>query len=298
MATDATIRSIYHDPEYYAKSFQKYAELSSKFHVLADWCDLVFPDVVCGKLESVHARSQSTFRMLGVGSGSGEMDLSMMSHLRKLFPSIQNVAVEPTTDHVEKYQSLFRAKQHLLEGVETEWREQTLEGFKKSVGSSVSYHFISAIHSLYYVDDYRASLRYLYDMLEDGGVMLIVVVSDDSGFWRLWKKFSYLEDSRMKFINSEHMRKALDDIGVKYQSLRQRSRVVATECFKADSEVGNLVLDFLIHVMHFRKTAPPELQKEVLDYLETSDCCDPRDENGEILFNNDWEAIIVQKSTN
>ncbi|XP_070553907.1 histamine N-methyltransferase-like [Ptychodera flava] len=246
----------------------------------------------------VNRKSQSTFRMLGVGSGSGEVDLSMISHLRKLFPSIQNVAVEPTTDLMDKYRSLFRVKQHLLEGVETEWREQTLEGFKNTVGYSVSYHFISAIHSLYYVDDYRASLRYLYDMLEDGGVMLIIVVSDDSGFWRLRKKFSYLEGSHMKFINSEHVRKALDDMGVKYQSLRQRSRVVATECFKADSEVGNLVLDFLIHVIHFRRTAPPKLQKEVLDYLETSDCCDPRDENGEILFNNDWEAIILQKAIN
>ncbi|XP_070553908.1 histamine N-methyltransferase A-like [Ptychodera flava] len=294
MAADRTIRSLYHDPEYYAKCFRKCAEKSSKFQALAHWFDFIFPDVVFEKLKLVNSNSEAAFRMLGVGSGSGETDLMMISHLRKLFPSIQNVAMEPTPDLVDKYRSLFKEKQHLLEGVETEWREQTLEGFQSSVGSTVSYHFISAVNSLYYVDDYRARLHFLYDCLEDGGVMLIIMLADDSGFARLWRKLPYLEDSRMKFINSEHVRKALDDMGVKYQSLRQRSRVVATECFKADSEAGNLVLDFLTHVLHFRKTAPPELQKEVLDYLET-DCCDPRNEDGEILFNNDRDTIIVQK---
>ncbi|XP_070553909.1 histamine N-methyltransferase-like [Ptychodera flava] len=174
---------------------------SSRFQDLSHWFDFIFPDVIFEKLQLVNTKSKSTFRMLGVGSGSGEIDLMMITHLRKLFPSIQNVAIEPTPDLADKYRSLLKERQQLLEGVETEWREQTLEGFQNSYGSTVSYHFISVISSLYYVDDYRASLRYLYDLLEDGGVMIIMMIADDSGFARLWRKLPYLEDSRMKYIN-------------------------------------------------------------------------------------------------
>ncbi|XP_070553906.1 histamine N-methyltransferase-like [Ptychodera flava] len=158
MAAERTIRSLYHDPEYYAKCFRKFAEKSSKFQALSHWFDFIFSDVVFEKLKLVNIKSQSTFRMLGVGSGSGETDLMMISHLQKLFPSIENVVIEPTPDLVEKYRSLFKEKQHVWEGVKTKWREQTLESFQTSVGSTVSFHFISAIHCLYYVDDYRATI--------------------------------------------------------------------------------------------------------------------------------------------
>ncbi|XP_070560327.1 histamine N-methyltransferase-like [Ptychodera flava] len=298
MAADkVTIHRLIYDPEHYTRSFEIFAEMSSKYQVLSNWCDSVFPDIVCGKLELVNAKFGSTFRMLGVGSGSGETDLMMILHLLKLFPSIHNIVVEPTADLAEKYRGLVQAKQHLIEGVETEWREQTLEGFQNSVGSSVFYHFISAIHSLYFTDDLRARLCYLYDLLEEGGVLLIVIIAEDTGHVRVCKKFQHLESDYLMFPDADHVRKAYDEMGVKYQCVRQRSRVLVTECLRADSEAGSLLLDFLLQVSHFRKTAPPKLQKEVLDYIESAVCCDSRDENEEMLLSNDWEAIIVQKST-
>ncbi|XP_070561801.1 histamine N-methyltransferase-like [Ptychodera flava] len=271
-AVKVTMLDLLYDPDYYVKSFEKFAELSSKYQIQSNWCDSVFPDIVCGKLELVNAKVGSAFRVLGVGSGSGETDLRMISHLLKLFPRIHNIVVEPTANLVEKYRSLMKANQHLIKGVETEWREQTLEDFQSSVGSSLSYHFISAIHSLYYVDDYRARLRYLYDLLEEGGVMLIVINTEDSGMARLRKKlrqsqsdyliFSDAEHGAFHDYDAEHVCKAFDDMGVKYQCARQQSRIVVTECLRADSEAGNLMLDFLLHVSHFRKTASPKLQKK------------------------------------
>ncbi|XP_070561800.1 histamine N-methyltransferase-like isoform X2 [Ptychodera flava] len=239
-------------------------------------------------------------------SQTGETDLMMISHLLKLFPRIHNIVVEPTADFVEKYRSLFKAKQHLIEGVETEWREQTLESFQNSVDSSVSYHFISAIHSLYHFEDYKATLRYMYDLLEEGGVLLIVMGAEDSGLTRLRKKVRQLESDYLIFHdaehgafhdhNAQHVCKAFDDMGIKYRCSRQRRRIQVTECLSADTEASNLMLDFLLQVSYFRKTAPPDSQKEILDYIESVDCCDPRGEDGELILNSDCDAVIVHKS--
>ena len=37
------------------------------------------------------------------------------------------------------------------------------------------FHFISAVHSLYYVDEPESAVSFLYDQLEDGGKLLIVM---------------------------------------------------------------------------------------------------------------------------
>ena len=52
----------------------------------------------------------------------------------------------------------------------------TLDEFKTNQESNpCKFHFISAIHSLYYVDDPQMAVDYLYNLLEDGGKLLIVM---------------------------------------------------------------------------------------------------------------------------
>ncbi|XP_070560326.1 histamine N-methyltransferase-like [Ptychodera flava] len=133
------------------------------------------------------------------------------------------------------------------------------------------------------------------------------MVAEGSGMARLRKKLRQLESNYFIFpdaengafhqYDAEHVCKAFDDMGVKYQCVRHRCRIVVTECLmRDDTESGNMMLDFLLQVSHFRKTAPPKLQKQVLDYIKSADCCDPRDEGGELILNSDCDAVIVHKS--
>ena len=68
---ESKLRSLFHDPAYYVKTFKSYAALSSKFSVLANWADTVFSEAVVAKLQ-VKLDGQEELRVLGVGSGSGE----------------------------------------------------------------------------------------------------------------------------------------------------------------------------------------------------------------------------------
>ena len=90
------------------------------------------------------------------------------------------------------------------------------------------------------------------------------------------------------------MRSSLDRRGIPYAQYRQRSRVDITQCFDQASEDGRLLLDFLTQVLKFKETASEEFQKEVMEYLASSHCSE-RTSEGQVLFNNDWDAVVVGK---
>ena len=98
----------------------------------------------------------------------------------------------------------------------------------------------------------------------------------------------------LKYVNSATIRSSLDRRGIPYTQHHQRSRVDITQCFDEASEDGRLLLDFLTHVLRFKETASEELQKEVMEYLASSNCSEKTSE-GQVLFNNDWDAVVFGK---
>ena len=108
------------------------------------------------------------------------MDTTMMSKLSKRYPRISNCAVEPAEGQITLYKDLVKSKTDDLQSIAFDWRKQGLDEFRKERverGDTTKFHFISSIHSIYYADDLEDSLRWLYDQLEDGGMMLIITVS-------------------------------------------------------------------------------------------------------------------------
>ena len=100
----------------------------------------------------------------------------MLTKLMQRYPRINNCVVEPAEDQIVQYKALAQSRAHELQGVSFDWRQQTTDQFTEA-GDATKFHFISAIHSIYYVDDVDSSLMYLYDRLEPGGTMLVITVS-------------------------------------------------------------------------------------------------------------------------
>ena len=98
----------------------------------------------------------------------------------------------------------------------------------------------------------------------------------------------------MKFLSSAHVRGCFERHQVPYTQHKQASHVDITKCFVEGSEEGGLVVDFLTHVLKFKETAPVELQEEVMAYMGGSECSE-KTNDGRVLFNNDWDAVVVQK---
>ena len=80
--------------------------------------------------------------------------------------------------------------------VKFSWRQEKLEDYRRGCHGYAKYHVISAINSLYFVDDLGSDLGYLLSSIEPGGFLIVVL---DSGqlisliFWWLcfcWKSYS------------------------------------------------------------------------------------------------------------
>uniref|UniRef100_UPI00358EE365 histamine N-methyltransferase-like n=1 Tax=Myxine glutinosa TaxID=7769 RepID=UPI00358EE365 len=98
----------------------------------------------------------------------------------------------------------------------------------------------------------------------------------------------------MCFVCTQHIRDGCSAYGITFESTHQASRFDITNCFNPKSEEGKLIVDFLSHTVDLRGTAPPELHQEFLDFLGGKECSE-KQEDGTILFNNDWDALIAQK---
>lgn len=97
----------------------------------------------------------------------------------------------------------------------------------------------------------------------------------------------------MHFISSADVRSSLDRRNIPYTQSHQNSRVEITKCLDETSEYGNLLVDFLIHIVKFKETASDAQYKEVMEYMLSGECSEK--DGDEVLFINDWDAVMVEK---
>ena len=118
-------------------------------------------------------------------------------------------------------------------------------------------------------------------------------LSDHSGFGN-FRHHCFSKNYLVKFPTSVDVRSCFERHHVPFTQYTKASHVDITKCFDESSEDGRMVVDFLTHVLKFKETAPAELQREVMEYLASSDCSQ-KTSDGRVLFNSDWDAVVVQK---
>ena len=104
----------------------------------------------------------------------------MLAMLLQKYPRITNCVVEPAVDQIVQYKALVQSKGRELQGVNFDWRQQTMDQYREADSDGAKFHFINAVHSMYYVEDLDSSLTYMYDLLEPGGKLLIITISGKS----------------------------------------------------------------------------------------------------------------------
>ncbi|XP_022080497.1 histamine N-methyltransferase-like [Acanthaster planci] len=285
-----SLRSLKCSPDHYARAFKAFRDRCSEVSGIPDWIGTVFSDAVVNKLQ-VTPEGQEGLRVLGIGSGSGEIDCLMLERFLQRFPRIYNCVVEPVPVMVDQYKSLVQSMAPELQGVHCDWHMTTMQQYQEA-GSPTKYHFIGAIHSIYFVNGVDKWMASLYDMLAPGGIMLMVLNSDTSGLCRFQDSLISIL-GRSKCIMSDAILRSLDRQSIPYALSHQKSLLDITTCFKEDSEDRRLLLDFLTDVVDFQGTAAEEQQRSVLESLASGDCSTRDGEK--VWLRTDWDAVFVQK---
>ncbi|XP_054643503.1 histamine N-methyltransferase-like isoform X1 [Dunckerocampus dactyliophorus] len=290
------LRSLVYDDSRYQKAFHLFLECSSEHQCMQDFIHKILPEILAGIGDG-----KSHLNVIGVGSGDGHIDLEMFSELRLKHPgvTVDYQVVEPSSQQLHSYKVLLAQKSD-LDYITFNWNKMTSAEFEdqwKSKQTPKKADFIHMIQMLYYVKDVEATIRFFQSLLDKHGKLLIILVSGESGWGKLWKTFRtqlcMCEISQC--VTTADVKSFLDSEKLKYKSYALPSQMDITECFTEGDEKGELLLDFLTETDHFSRTASPQLKADVLKLLRDPACS--LESNGRVIFNNTLEVIIVDATT-
>ncbi|XP_072177887.1 histamine N-methyltransferase-like [Diadema setosum] len=307
--------------EYYPVAYGAFCgSWGAKMDMYNSWADGVFTKKGIDLLHQAFPDVEE-LKVLGVGSGAGEVDCCLLQRLALSFPVILNTVVDPSSEMTSRYNDLVQQKRSSLSGVRCSFVNALVQDFLAELGASETggqskkrFHFIHAIHSLYYMDELERAISELYWALEEGGIMLISVMPDDHTLRRLWNRFPFIgsEQTNGPKLNnwkSSDVIEVLNKLDIPFSCFTREWRPDMSACLDPSSDTGNKILDFITHTIHFRDTAPAQLQEDIFSFLR-SICPSPQspekvdsdaaseectEHENCIAFIRDFVSIFVQK---
>ncbi|XP_078659798.1 histamine N-methyltransferase-like [Branchiostoma floridae x Branchiostoma belcheri] len=219
--------------------------------------------------DSVLCEPGTDLRVLGIGSGSGDTDSAILKKLLQRHNSVYNRVVEPSEEMIGRYKTLVR-EDRSLGAVKCDWRQQTAEEYFQTK-ENTKFHLVHGIHVLYTVEDMHATLRNMWEQVADGGYMMVAMESDKSDlgklYHKMWGEFGQGDRLKTPFRTSGDVRQWFDASGVSYVTAEFGYNIDVTECFKEESEEGQLVLEFFTYTPFVSKE--PEIRSAALQHIRS-----------------------------
>ncbi|XP_070555969.1 histamine N-methyltransferase-like isoform X2 [Ptychodera flava] len=245
--------------------------------------------VFCGEADS-------TLRVLAVGASDGTSDIQIIDTLNSKYNSVLYVVVEPAESQVQKFQTLVESKREagLWTNVQFDFHSLTVEEYlrKTKIGKEpAGFDIIHLQHCVYHFADPENTTVELYGRLNAGGMMFIILVTGVREETVL-HTVNIIPDS-MPSIGSATLRAMLKRRipDVKIQTQYRKISYKVDECFKENSKEGNMMLDFVVQLLDFRKTAPAEVVGDFMKFFKES-CYEV---NSQLYFPADDEITTVIK---
>ncbi|KAM4626787.1 histamine N-methyltransferase B-like [Discoglossus pictus] len=285
-----SMKKLITDSKQYAESFSMYLDHSTEHQCVQRFIDTRLPDII----SSIGIR-KSTLNVLSLGSGTGEVDLPILSKLQNKYPdlNINNDVVEPSTEHLLIYKENV-SKAENLNNVHFNWHEKDTSEYQVELNrNKKQYDFIHMIQMIYYVNDIPGTIQFYQSCLSPHGKLLIIVLSRHSGWYNF---LAEIESQLPKYtlavnISSAEIIDILDSQGMKYESYDIESNVDITKCFINGNENGQIIMNMLTETCNFNETAPTQLKEFANELLQSSKYSVKRD--GKTLLNTNLSVIVV-----
>ncbi|XP_027670757.1 carnosine N-methyltransferase 2 isoform X2 [Falco biarmicus] len=279
--------------EEYVEAFNSFLAHSTEHQCMDKFNMEEMPNIMAGL-----GNGKSTVNVLGVGSGTGEQDLKMIRILQAAHPGvlIDNEIIEPNPQHVAAYKELVNQAPD-LQNVSFIWHQLTSSEYEQKVkeeGIQKKFDFIHMIQMLYRVEDIPNTIKFYHSCLDHHGKLLIIILSDSSGWASLWKKYRHCLPSTDSghYITSSGITDVLERLGVEYHVYEFPSGWDITECFIEGDPAGGCMMDFLTGTKNFLGTAPLGLRRQLQEALCQPECSSKKD--GRIIFSNNLSMIVVE----
>ncbi|XP_068187750.1 histamine N-methyltransferase-like [Antennarius striatus] len=240
---------------------------------------------------------KSNLNVIGVGSGTGEVDLRIFSGLHQKYPemTVDNVVIEPTPQQLNNYKDLV-SQSPGLDYIKFNWNKMTAEEFEKQWKEkkmTEKADLILMFEMLYFVKDPGATVNFFHSLLKKNGQLLITLVSEKSSVVKIQNDFCDHPEVRRSTAN---IKPFLDSKGLSYRCYELPAQLDITKCFIEGDEEGEMMIDFLTQVLHFSKTASPKQRAGFMEFLRSPEVSVKS--NGKVFMISKHEVVVLIKTDN
>ena len=201
MANERNLVPLISVSEHYLRCFQLYLDKSDEIESTIGCIREGIKPVV--KNLATLLKTPRTFRVLGVGSGTGEMDLEILNvaaqSLDEISPNDKSDflcrVVEPNREELEDFKrSVGKViPSHLanLANLKFEWHQETFQQYvDKQDHELTKFEVVHFLQSLYYFADLENLLVHSYEkILGERGVIICILLGEDSFLRKFARKF-------------------------------------------------------------------------------------------------------------
>ncbi|XP_072046731.1 carnosine N-methyltransferase 2-like [Amphiura filiformis] len=182
------LQGVHCDQDHYQKVIKTYYQHTDHHEALEKWTEEEFDSNVVKVLSEKFGDKldDQPLHVLGLGSSEGYQEILQLRKLKPKFPKISTTVIEPSTERISIYQETVNQNCSDFTGIEYEWHNQTFQEYiMQYTGAQKKYHFITIIHAMYFLGDVEQAVRNLFELLEPGGIIFMVLATDDSGIGKL-----------------------------------------------------------------------------------------------------------------
>ncbi|XP_068187427.1 histamine N-methyltransferase-like [Antennarius striatus] len=287
---ESPLTTLVTDSKRYLKCYNHYLKHSTHQQTMQEFINNLLPDIMTKAVNG-----KSNLNVIGVGSGSGELDLQMFSALHHKYPemTVDNEVIEPNPQQLCGYKDLV-SQTPGLDYIKFNWNEMTAEEFEEQWKAKKMIKAADLIHMfqvLYYVKDPGATISFFQSLLNKNGQLLITLRCGNTGLVKMRNTYSKQLGTAEVNRSTGDIKRFLDSKGVSYRSYDVPDQIDITKCFIEGDEEGEMMIDFLTQVLDFSKTASPELRAGVMEFFHCSEFS--VESSGKVLMNANYELIIL-----
>ncbi|NWW72171.1 HNMTL methyltransferase, partial [Climacteris rufus] len=284
--------------EEYVEAFKSFLDHSTEHQCMDEFNREQMPNIVAGVSRLCHCTSHKAEHASPLLGDFQGVDLKMIRILQAVHPGvfIDNEIVEPNPQHVAAYKELVNQAPD-LQNVSFIWHQLTSLEYEQQVkekGTHKKFDFIHMIQMLYRVEDIPNTIKFFHSCLDQHGKLLIIILSDSSGWASLWKKHRDCLPATDSghYITSSGITDVLRRLGVEHRVYEFPSGWDITECFVEGDAEGGRMMDFLTGTRNFLGTAPAALRRRLQEALCQPECSSTRD--GRVIFSNNLSMIVAE----
>jgi SAM-dependent methyltransferase len=214
----------------YAECFNAFKKVSTEWMAIKEWLSDDFIPSLAGRKSA---------KILSIGSGTGDFDLTLMRMLLSKIPTLSYIALDPSVIHNKIFLNNYKNS-----GLNISSFQIIAQPFSEDLLGG-GFDLIHLTHCLYYIPDRKMAISKAYDMLNPGGILLIFHQTPlgINEIQRLYLKKVKGDDKEL--FSSNDILLIIKELGLKSNFNILISDIDVTDCI-AGTDTGRRILSFFL----------------------------------------------------